>query len=104
MALPGGHLEYGEPPEEAAKREAFEETGLQVRVVSCLGWQFSSKLEYPGPMLLFFYETEVIGGTLKGGTEGSVRVVRLDDLPVISPSRSGSRKALELFLAKREAH
>ena len=30
-SLPGGHLEYGEEPAQAARREAFEELGIQIK-------------------------------------------------------------------------
>ena len=34
---PGGHIEAGESPEEAARREALEETGCDIRIDGLLG-------------------------------------------------------------------
>jgi len=42
----GGHLEYGEQPEEAMKREAKEETGLNVdvhQVIDVMTWSDRNK-------------------------------------------------------------
>ncbi len=37
--VPGGHIELGESAVEAAKREAREETGLEIRGLEFLCWQ-----------------------------------------------------------------
>ena len=34
-AFPGGHLDYMETIEDCAKRETFEETGIEIENISC---------------------------------------------------------------------
>src|SRR5207248_2722407 len=57
-ATPGGYCDRGEPPAEAAVREAREETGLQVVVKDLLG-----VYGYRGsPVVVVYYDVAVIGG------------------------------------------
>lgn len=54
---PGGHVEENEHPHEAAVREAYEETGIKVRIVSCgkeriKGDKFAKPLPMPFAILL----------------------------------------------------
>ncbi len=99
-ALPGGHIEFGESPEQAAVREAREETGFEVEVVRELGRWFKRETSI-GPMLSFIFETRVVGGALRDGLEGRVAIHAPDTFPKISPYREGSQRALAAYLAHR---
>ena len=58
--FPGGGIEVGEIPEIAAKREAFEELGVKVKVVECF-----QKIEFNGTQ--YFFLAEIIEGTFGTG-------------------------------------
>jgi 8-oxo-dGTP diphosphatase len=51
--LPGGHVEPGESPAEAARRETYEETGARLGVLHLLGYQHV-RLHCPRPPLYNF--------------------------------------------------
>jgi 8-oxo-dGTP diphosphatase len=62
FTFPGGHVDEGETPEQAAIRETMEALGLQVelkKLVVKMGWQ--GKWQY-------YYLVEVTGGTFGTGT------------------------------------
>jgi 8-oxo-dGTP diphosphatase len=61
FAFPGGHVNEGETPEQAAVREAEEELGLQVR----LG-RLVAKFNWQG-MEQYYYLAEGCGGTFGSG-------------------------------------
>ncbi|KMY28973.1 DNA mismatch repair protein MutT [Lysinibacillus xylanilyticus] len=58
--FPGGGIENGETPEEGAKREAFEELGVEVKVNECI-----AKVEYKGTQ--YFFLSEIINGMFGTG-------------------------------------
>lgn len=87
-ALPGGGLEEGETPKQAAIRETFEETGYQIEIERCIG-------EYQRPQFhdtRFVYRGRVIGGEpiVRGPETVAVDWFLPDDLPSkLGPSVAG---------------
>lgn len=100
VGLPAGLVEYGEDPAEAALREIYEETGLEAKIVDCLGWIFVDRTSWPGPMIQILYEAEIVGGEVKGSDEGAARIFPLNEFPPISERRTGSQCAMQAYLAK----
>jgi len=61
FTFPGGHIELGETPEQAAMREAWEELGLQIvicRLVAVAEWQGQAQ---------YYYLSEAVGGAFGTG-------------------------------------
>jgi len=71
--LPGGGVEWGELPPEAAVRETFEETGLEIEIGDLLTLNVEH-YTYPDVRMQafrFIYAARVVGGTLTFEQNGS---------------------------------
>jgi 8-oxo-dGTP diphosphatase len=82
-ALPAGFVDAGEDPRETARREALEETGLEVTV----GRVIDVYAGEPGSGVTFFlsFEAEIVGGELRSGDDASdAGFFSGDDLPDIA--------------------
>ena len=99
-ALPSGYIEADESVEEAAVREAREETGLEIELVDLLG-VYSFPEGPPTSGIIVFYRARPSGGTLIAGDDAQdVQVFRPDDLPPL-PFRT-HRQAMQRWLALRD--
>ena len=79
--LPAGFVEVEESPDEAAQREALEETGLRV-AVERVDDVYAYADDPRGHGVLIVYRCTVVGGQLSGSDEGTdVRYVARNELP-----------------------
>ena len=68
-AIPGGFVEYGETVEEAAIKEAKEETGLDVRIRRLVGVYSDPDRDPRGHVITVAYLAEEIGGKLRPSSD-----------------------------------
>ncbi|GAB3059099.1 NUDIX domain-containing protein [Salinicoccus sesuvii] len=58
--FPGGGIETGETPEDAAKRETFEELGVEVKIGECV-----AEVDFDGAQ--YFFLAEILEGMFGSG-------------------------------------
>lgn len=81
----GGHIERGEDPESAARRETLEETGLTVNKIYLCGTLIVDASEQVG-VSIYIYRAEYTGGEILQSNEGHlewVNIHQLSDLPMV---------------------
>lgn len=81
-ALPGGFVDVGERVEEAARREAFEETGLSVRLEALLGCYSDPQRDARGHTVSVVYVAGASGPFKAGDDARACRLAAPDDLTV----------------------
>jgi len=73
-APPGGGLEFGEPIEEALKREFLEETGLDITITRfAFGCEF---IRDPLHAVELFFHVKKLGGTLITGYDPELQLIQ----------------------------
>ncbi|MDY0118464.1 MAG: NUDIX domain-containing protein [Erysipelotrichaceae bacterium] len=99
LTFPGGHIEDGEDPLNAVKREVKEETGLTISDVEFVDefvWCNDEKNEYDIALL---YRTKNYHGKLESSPEGPVFFVKVSEVNQ-HPFSTDFDKVLELMLSK----
>ncbi len=71
LAIPGGFVEYGETVENAAVREAKEETSLDVRLKYILGVYSDPKRDPRGHALSVVFIADPVGGKLQAKSDAA---------------------------------
>jgi len=84
FALPGGFVEVGETVEDAARREAREETGLDVELLGLLGVYSDPGRDPRGHTVSVVYIGEARGEPVAGDDAGGIVVVSPESPPALA--------------------
>jgi 8-oxo-dGTP diphosphatase len=81
LALPGGFINEGETAEEAARREAIEETSLEVEPIEILGVYSDPKRDPRKHIMSTVFVGIIVGGSDKAGDDAeSIEWVELGNI------------------------
>ena len=81
LALPGGFVNEGETIEEAVKREALEETSLEVEPIEILGAYSDPKRDPRKHIVTVVFVGIIVGGNSKAGDDAAeVEWIKLVDI------------------------
>lgn len=99
MDIPGGLILWRETPEEAVKREIYEETGIEVEPKYLIG-SFNSDDPRFGCVCLA-YVCNPTGGYVRASAEGIAQWISIESLP--KELAFGNEIIVETYLRERDA-
>ncbi len=98
-AIPGGMVEIGETVEQAAVREAKEETGLDVKLDRLVGVYSDPKRDPRGHVVSIVYHATPVGGAMKADTDAA-DIRRTADYHTLPLAFDHSRILKDAFLIR----